>query len=418
VTVRSVQELDASFQHLVCVVDLDEVRTDPAKEAFEWCRAALASGIPSVVAVTGLGGRFGIDSASAGRHGGTAGAVKCLAKEYPEQCARVVDVDLGAAPEELAASLMLELRREDPPVEVGCARGQHVGVRAVASSRSPLERTQLRPDSVVLVVGGLRGITAKISAALHDRYGCRLQILGRTDLSELPQCEGLGDLANALEARRKIAERSQGRASALEIEATRKRLCAVQEAQRTLEALRARGASVDYHCADVRDGAAVSRVLDAIYSRHERIDGVIFAAGVLEDGLAANKTAESFARVYDTKVAGSRNLLAALRADTEFVIFFSSVAATFGNRGQADYAAANDVLDQLARGSRAGSSLRVRSIAWGPWSGAGMVGPDLERLYRERGIDLITVEAGVQAFLDELGSGVEPHVILTAGGWS
>ena len=221
-----------------------------------------------------------------------------------------------------------------------------------------------------------------------------------------------------MEARRAIAARLQGRASALEIEATRRRLCAVQEAARTLDALRARGASVHYHCADVRDAAALSRVLDEIYSRHRRVDGAIHAAGVLEDGLAAGKTAESFARVYDTKVAGARNLLASLRADTQFAIFFSSVAATFGSRGQADYAAANDVLDKLALMRPPGCSLRVRSFAWGPWSGAGMVGPELERFYRERGIDLIAIETGVEAFLDELARGDEPHVILTSHGWS
>ena len=134
--------------------------------------------IPSLVAVTGLGGRCGIGTSSPLRPGGTAGVIKCLAKEYSEQCVRVVDVELSTPFEQLAASLMLELSRQDPPVEVGRANGHHVGVRAVARSRGSLERTQLGPESVVLAVGGLRGITSSISAALYDRYGCRLEISG------------------------------------------------------------------------------------------------------------------------------------------------------------------------------------------------------------------------------------------------
>jgi len=90
------------------------------------------------------------------------------------------------------------------------------------------------------------------------------------------------------------------------------------------------------------------------------------------------------------------------------------VSGAFGNRGQTDYAAANDALDKLAHHLHRLGRARVLSINWGPWRGAGMVRPELELEYARRGIDLIAPDDGVQRFLDELMNGSEPQVILSA----
>ena len=91
-------------------------------------------------------------------------------------------------------------------------------------------------------------------------------------------------------------------------------------------------------------------------------------------------------------------------------MFFSSVASAFGNRGQADYAAANDVLDKLAYSLQGRTQGRVVSINWGPWAGAGMVSPELEREYARRGIGLIPMTDGVEALLRELRYGERQDV--------
>ena len=119
--------------------------------------------------------------------------------------------------------------------------------------------------------------------------------------------------------------------------------------------------------------------------------------------------------MFDTKVTGALTIARKLRADTRAVVFFSSIASAFGSSGQADYAAANDVLDKLAWSLRGRVSGRVVSINWGPWADGGMVSPELQREYARRGLGLIAPDLGVQALIDELsyGSAGDAQVILT-----
>ena len=69
-----------------------------------------------------------------------------------------------------------------------------------------------------------------------------------------------------------------------------------------------------------------------------RIDGVVYAAGVIEDKLVADKDPESFARVYGTKVDGARSVLDALDqcgAGPRFVVLFGSIAAVSATAARA-----------------------------------------------------------------------------------
>jgi NAD(P)-dependent dehydrogenase (short-subunit alcohol dehydrogenase family) len=119
----------------------------------------------------------------------------------------------------------------------------------------------------------------------------------------------------------------------------------------------------------------------------------------------SDKGVESFERVFRTKVDGARHLVSSLRSDLGFLVLFASVAGVFGNRGQADYAAANDALDSLARTWAGRFRGRVLAVDWGPWAGAGMVSAELEREYARRGVGLIGVDDGVACLLRELAWG-------------
>jgi NAD(P)-dependent dehydrogenase (short-subunit alcohol dehydrogenase family) len=258
--------------------------------------------------------------------------------------------------------------------------------------------------SYILLTGGAHGITSCIAVALAERFGCRLELVGRsplppeTDPDDPPGVSAAPDLPSL---RRALATKGTFREPAA-IEAACARILTAREIRGTLSEIRRTGASATYHALDVRDADALRALIGSIYARHGRLDGVVHAAGVLEDKLLTQKTGESFARVFDTKVKSALTLSEALRSDVGFLVFFSSVSGAFGNRGQVDYAAANDALDKLALALSKRLPGRVLSIDWGPWAGNGMVSPELGREYARRGIGLLPPAEGVAAFLDEL----------------
>jgi NAD(P)-dependent dehydrogenase (short-subunit alcohol dehydrogenase family) len=257
----------------------------------------------------------------------------------------------------------------------------------------------------VLVTGGARGITAQVAIELAQKYQCRLELVGR---SPLPKSEEAADTREArdLKGLRK-ALIARGGMQPAEVEAACRVILSARQIKMTLEAIREAGSDVVYHTADVRNDEVFGAVIDSIYARHDRLDGVLHGAGVIEDKLLKHKTAESFDRVFDTKVEGAITLTEHLREDVDFVVFFSSISGAFGNRGQVAYAAANDALDKLAVSLNERLKGRVVSINWGPWAGTGMVDETLEQEYARRGIGLIDPSGGVESFVQELAGGGE-----------
>jgi NAD(P)-dependent dehydrogenase (short-subunit alcohol dehydrogenase family) len=271
----------------------------------------------------------------------------------------------------------------------------------------------LDADSVVLLTGGARGITARVALELARTTGCHIELAGRTPL---PGAEPAGspppDAYDEAALRRFLVARGGDRTPA-RIEAEIRRILAGREIAATLEALREHAASVRYQTLDVREAQAVRGLVEDLYARHGRLDGVVHGAGLVEDRLVRDKDPASFDRVYRTKVDGACALAASVRPDLGFFVVFGSVSGVRGNRGQADYAAANDACDTLAHAWRTRLRGRVLVADWGPWAGGGMVTPELAREYARRGVPLIDPDAGVAALLREIVHGDEVQVVFT-----
>jgi NAD(P)-dependent dehydrogenase (short-subunit alcohol dehydrogenase family) len=263
----------------------------------------------------------------------------------------------------------------------------------------------LGADSVVLLTGGARGITAEVALGFARASGCHVELIGRTPVAAGPEDPTTAGASDRVALRRALAE--QGARVPADVEATAARLLAQRELHATLRTLDAVAASVRYHAVDVRDKQAVAAVIRDIYARHGRLDGVVHGAGIVEDRLLRDKDPASFERVFRTKVDGARALVEALRPDLGFLVLFGSVSGVFGNRGQADYAAANDALDTLSHVWGDRFQGRVVAVDWGPWApaGGGMVSAELERFYAGRGIGMIDPDAGVACLLQELAWG-------------
>jgi NAD(P)-dependent dehydrogenase (short-subunit alcohol dehydrogenase family) len=272
---------------------------------------------------------------------------------------------------------------------------------------------------VVLVTGGAYGITANLARMLADKYHPHLVLVGRSALpgeedeltrhvTDVQQLRGL--LTEQLQAQ-------QQKVRPAAVEAELKRLLKEREITANLAAFRKSGCEVEYHCLDVRDSKAFDALIDETYRRLGRIDGVIHGAGVISDKLILDKPVATFDAVFETKVLPALTLAARLDyASTRFIVFLSSVAGRFGNIGQADYSAANEVLNKLAdQLSDAWPHLHALSINWGPWD-AGMVNDDLRRLYASRSIQPIPAATGQRHFLDELERGPrrQPEIVISS----
>ncbi|MFC9294776.1 SDR family NAD(P)-dependent oxidoreductase [Streptomyces sp. NPDC057011] len=426
--VRLLPEPDPDFD---AIVDLSALRpgADPLlPEAFPALQRALTAGLSRLLLVTTPG------TPGAGLHG----FARSAALEFPGTLIRAVEIHPKADPEHIATHLLTELScTEDgtnesdgssgsgganatPPSIGYAADGTRFTRHPVPTPLPPTDGTPpLPPGSVVLLTGGARGITARTALALARTTGCHIELIGRT-----PAPNTTADDAYA-HAQDRVALRAALIATGLrkpaDIESAASRILAEREIRATLAALAGAAASVRYHCADVTDEQAVRAVVADVRARHGRLDGIVHGAGILRDGLLRDKQPADFTEVFTTKVAGARHLAAAAAEHgpcpaPRFLALFGSVAGVYGNRGQTDYAAANEALDGLAHTWAETFPGRVLAVDWGPWAAeaGGMVTPELERAYARRGIPLIAPEAGAAAFLAELTHGTAVQVVLMA----
>jgi malonyl CoA-acyl carrier protein transacylase len=361
--------------------------------------------------LTAFDGKFGL--AAPGRlpvaGAGTLGVAKSAAREWGELRVKCIDAAPGLDPSWLASQMVAEMFGDDLEVEVGYSADGRCRIdMAPRSLDVELGALQLGPEPVVLVTGGAYGITADLTRVLAEKYRPRLVLVGR---SALPGDESAvtGGIDDKAELRRLLTAHLQAggqRATPVLVEAALAGLFKEREIRANLAALRAAGCQLEYHSIDVRDRRAFEALIDDVYLRLGRIDGVLHGAGIISDKLIANKPLDAFDAVFDTKVVPALVLASKLRLDeVRFIVFFSSVAGRFGNIGQADYSAANEVLNKLAgRLGHAHPGLHALAINWGPWD-AGMVSDDLRRLYAARGIEPIAPAAGRRHFLDALERG-------------
>ncbi|MFJ4778924.1 type I polyketide synthase [Streptomyces sp. NPDC088762] len=155
------------------------------------------------------------------------------------------------------------------------------------------------------------------------------------------------------------------------------------ELRAELEAL---GAEVVFAACDAADREALAKVLARVPAEFP-VSAVVHTAGVLDDTVVGELTAERLDAVLRPKIDAAWNLHELTRdlPLTAFVLY-SSVAGLIGNAGQANYAAGNTFLDALAQ-HRQALGLAGTSLAWGLWSQASTISgqlndTDLRRLAR------------------------------------
>jgi malonyl CoA-acyl carrier protein transacylase len=403
--------------------------TDPARFLFVSLKAlgsrlveGSGAGGGWLVNLTALDGQFGLGGTGtfsiAGA--GTLGVAKSAAREWPRLRLKCIDLQPTLTFAQWAEHVLMEMQSGDPTPEIGFTEAGRWRLELEPSrEKATTADAVLEPGSVVLVTGGGQGITSAVARSLARQPGLKLILVGR---SPLPQEEPAAtrQISGAAELRQYLIAESKAagdKISPAEVEKTLKQILRDRTLRENLEAMKANGAEVYYQTLDIRDTDAFAELIEELYTQFGRIDGVIHGAGIIDDKLIRDKSEESFDSVYSTKVIPALTLANKLRPDTlKFMIFFSSVAGRFGNVGQCDYSAANEVLNKLAdRLSKEWPNVRTVSINWGPWD-SGMVNAELRRLYASRNISLIPVDTGVRYCLDALRKHPvqEPELVVTA----
>ncbi|WP_142197381.1 type I polyketide synthase [Streptomyces calvus] len=180
--------------------------------------------------------------------------------------------------------------------------------------------------------------------------------------------------------------------------------------------LTALGAHVDLAACDLTDRDAVAALLSGIPAGHP-LTAVVHAAGVLDDAVLTSLTPERLEDVLRPKADAALHLHDLTRdLDLDAFVLYSSISGVTARVGQANYVAANTVLDTLAH-HRAAQGLPALSLAWGAWDlGDGMARDLLTDSGRQRiradGIDALPAERALH-FFDTALRLDEPVVVPT-----
>lgn len=242
--------------------------------------------------------------------------------------------------------VLLEDILTEPANAVVALRDGRRYVRGIRTQRlAQVETPTIKQGGTYLITGGFGGIGQTIAADLMSNHGAHVVLLSRTALP-------------AREAWPRVLQTTHS------THATARRIRAVQR----LEAL---GGSVEVAVADVINVAQMRKVIEGLQTRGT-IDGVIHAAGALDDAPLLGKTQAHVDAVLAPKVQGLRVLDQLLPdGSVKLMVLFASTSTATRAAGQVDYVAANEYLNAFAQ-SRRGGATRVVALNWGVWSDVGM----------------------------------------------
>ena len=155
-----------------------------------------------------------------------------------------------------------------------------------------------------------------------------------------------------------------------------------------------------------------------VAKEHGHVDVVLLAAGIEISRLLEQKEQREYDLVFDVKSDGWFNVLHGLTGTpVGATVAFSSVAGRFGNVGQTDYSAANDLLCKLTSNlRRTRADVRGIVIDWTAWGGIGMATRgSIPTVMAAAGIDMLPADAGIATIRRELTAGGTRGEIVVAG---
>jgi 3-oxoacyl-(acyl-carrier-protein) synthase/NAD(P)-dependent dehydrogenase (short-subunit alcohol dehydrogenase family)/acyl carrier protein len=376
-----------------------------------------------LLSATRLGGQHGYGSggATAPMGGAVTGFTKAYAREQPDVLVKAVDFATTEDAAEISERLLAEALRDPSTVEVGYAGSRRW---SVALAEQPAvdggPEHALTADSVLVVSGAAGSI---VSAVICDLARCKgtFHLLDRVPEPNETDPDLERFVADRTGLKRDIAARLEA-AGERATPATIDRKLAGLERERAavdaMAAVRAAGGTVLWHQVDLTDHTAVAQVMKTITKAHPRVDVLLHCAGVEKSHMLDSKPPEEFDLVFDVKSDGWFNLLQGLGAHPlGTAAVFSSIAGRFGNGGQTDYSAANDLCCKVVSSLRSTRpETRGVAIDWTAWASIGMASRgSIPQMMELAGIEMLPPEVGVPIVRREITAGGPGGEVVAAG---
>jgi NAD(P)-dependent dehydrogenase (short-subunit alcohol dehydrogenase family) len=357
-----------------------------------------------LVSATRLGGLhgYGADGASAPMGGAVTGFTKAFKREKGAALVKAIDFPASRKTSALADILIEETLFDRGAVEIGRKDG-HRWTVGISEQGLPAEPAgiNLGPDSVFIITGAAGSIVSAITADLARASGGTFHLLDLTPEPDRndPDIGAFGADREGL--KRTIFDRLKAAGEKATPAIVERELADIERrhaALSTIQAVESAGGTAVYHSVDLRDGDAVGAAMARVRADNDKVDVLLHAGGLEISRLLADKERAEFDLVFDVKSDGWFNVAKGL-GDTPLgsVVMFSSVAGRFGNNGQTDYSAANDLLCKFASHQRhLGSGTLGLAIDWTAWGDIGMATRgSIPTVMKAAGIDMLPAAAGI-----------------------
>ncbi|TCL00724.1 acyl transferase domain-containing protein [Shimia isoporae] len=276
------------------------------------------------------------------------GAVQVMPRELPDVSASLVDVTPPARKGHLSLAMrLLEDLMSEPRSTLAAWRGEKRFERGY-------RRTELKADDLpvwkeggtYLITGGFGGIGLTLAERAIREAKANIVLLSRDGL---PDRDSWAAYLRGHASHDRIAGRI-----------------------RAIERLESLGGRVLCLAADVCNIDEMREAVDAATTAFGPINGVVHAAGVIDDAPLLAKTSAQIDDVLAPKLHGTQVLEQVFPdGSIDWLTLFSSSSTATAPIGQIDYVAANAYLNAYAQ-SRAADRTRVRAINWGIWAEVGM----------------------------------------------
>ena len=308
--------------------------------------------------------------------------------------------------------LIEETLRDPGAVEIGYKDGQRwtVGLQEQPAIDGHAGIT-LNEDSVFLITGAAGSIVSAITADLAAASGGTFYLLDLVPEPDPNDPDPKRFASDKEGLKRDLFARIQARGERATPALVEKELAGLeraQAAQSAIDAVRAAGGTPHYFSVNLADGEAIAKVIDQVRKQNGRIDVLLHAAGIERSHFLPDKDPREFDLVFDVKSDGWFNLLHAIgNMPLRATVAFSSIAGRFGNGGQTDYSAANDLLCKITSSFRTTRpATRGIVIDWTAWGGIGMATRgSIPKMMELAGIDMLPPEAGIPLIRRELTAG-------------